>query len=43
MQLIGILIEEKSLIRAAYTYLSATKKMHETPASVGLMSEKEVR
>ena len=43
MQLIGNVFEEKTLIRAAYTYECATKKMHETPASVGLMSEKEVR
>ena len=40
---IGNVFEEKTLIRAAYTYECATKKMHETPASVGLMSEKEVR
>lgn len=43
MQLIGNVFEEKTLIRAAYTYECATKKMHETPASVGLMLEKEVR
>ena len=43
MQLIGNVFEEKTLIRAAYTYECATKKMHETPANVGLMSEKEVR
>ena len=43
MQLIGNVFEEKTLIRAVYTYECATKKMHETPASVGLMSEKEVR
>lgn len=43
MQLIGNVFEEKTLICAAYTYECATKKMHETPASVGLMSEKEVR
>ena len=43
MQLIGNVFEEKTLIRAAYAYECATKKMHETPASVGLMSEKEVR
>ena len=43
MQLIGNVFEEKTLIRAAYTYECATKKMHETLASVGLMSEKEVR
>ena len=43
MQLIGNVFEEKTLIRAAYTYECATKKMYETPASVGLMSEKEVR
>ena len=42
MQLIGIVLEEKTLIRPAYTYECATKKMHETQASVGLMSEKEV-
>ena len=43
MQLIGDCFKEKTLIRAAYTYECATKKMHETPASVGFMSEKEVR
>ena len=43
MQLIGNVFEEKTLIRAAYTYECATKKIYETPASVGLMSEKEVR
>ena len=43
MQLIGNVFEEKTLIRAAYTYECATKKAYETPANVGLMSEKEVR
>ena len=35
MQLIGIVFQEKTLIRAAYTYECATEKQYETPAEFG--------
>ncbi|HJA66804.1 aspartyl/glutamyl-tRNA amidotransferase subunit A [Lachnoclostridium sp. An169] len=35
MQLIGNVFEEKTLIRAAYTYECATKKQYEAPAQIG--------
>ncbi len=35
MQLIGNVFEEKTLIRAAYTYECATKKQYEGPAQIG--------
>ena len=35
MQLIGNVFEEKTLIRAAYTYECATKKQYEVPAQIG--------
>ena len=35
MQLIGNVFDEKTLIRAAYTYECATKKQHEVPAQIG--------
>ena len=42
MQLIGNVFEEKTLIRAAYTYECATKKEYEQPAAV-TADDKEVR
>ena len=35
MQLIGNVFDEKTLIRAAYTYECATKKQYEVPAQIG--------
>ncbi len=44
MQLIGNAFEEKTLIRAAYTYECATGKQYETMADIGkAAAEKEVR
>ena len=43
MQLIGNVFDEKTLIRAAYTYECATKKVHEVPAQIGRTTEKEVQ
>ena len=43
MQLIGNVFDEKTLIRAAYTYECATKKVHEVPAQIGRTAEKEVQ
>ena len=43
MQLIGNVFDEKTLIRAAYTYECATKKVHEVPAQIGWTAEKEVQ
>ena len=47
MQLIGNAFEEKTLIRAAYTYECATGKQYETMAdiskAVDTAAEKEVR
>ena len=43
MQLIGNVFDEKTLIRTAYTYECATKKVHEVPAQIGRTTEKEVQ